>query len=390
MPQRPFSSNACTSVQIPLLPIAVHSDHSSYRNPSIAWGKALHLLGRALFGALLPFERIASGKTLLPFALSAFLLLCDSAHGLSASDYVDYSAPRLPGRLYIPTGDMNSETALPLVLALHGGGGIGSDNARHLIDFNPLLSYAKANGAYLYLPQTTSAFWHLSNRPEKVMEMIDKVISERNVDPSRVYVTGFSMGGGGAWDFLKLYPDRFAGGIPIAGIKPRVSGKPEELLETPLWAFHARDDTVVSASNSRAVVDRLLASLNLPPYSYPPLGNRQITFEKTNENPYFRYTEWPSGGHPIWWRVYQSNETLGWLFDQRLQIPAVSIRNLRIENRPSSLLFEVAVDSTADLVLEQSPDLVAWTTPKMLKYQSAGISVEIADPDGFFRISLSD
>jgi len=63
----------------------------------------------------------------------------------------------------------------------------------------------------------TSSGWtqHFPN----LKKVIDDLISARKVDPQRVYITGFSMGGRGTWDFINAYPNYFAASIPM-GMAP--------------------------------------------------------------------------------------------------------------------------------------------------------------------------
>lgn len=43
-----------------------------------------------------------------------------------------------------------------------------------------------------------------------LIALIDEIISLYPVDEKRIYLTGLSMGGYGAWDLAMKYPDRFA------------------------------------------------------------------------------------------------------------------------------------------------------------------------------------
>jgi predicted peptidase len=48
--------------------------------------------------------------------------------------------------------------------------------------------------------------------------MIQRALNDHSADARRLYVTGLSLGGGGAWNMLIGYPQRFAAGVPIAGV----------------------------------------------------------------------------------------------------------------------------------------------------------------------------
>ena len=80
-----------------------------------------------------------------------------------------------------------------------------------------LLAEAKRRGAFLYAPQTSSN-WSGDTITDRVMAMIDRAIAELNADDRRLYVTGLSNGGGGTWNMLSRYDNRFAAAIPICGV----------------------------------------------------------------------------------------------------------------------------------------------------------------------------
>lgn len=313
-------------------------------------------------------------------------ILLASALPLIGQDYVDYSTTGLPGKLYDP-GSTSESTRVPLILALHGGGGVGSDNEKHLIDFSGLLTYAKLYNACLYIPQATSIYWHAGERPEKIIEMIDKAIEERNADPDRIYVTGFSMGGGGTWDMLKLYPNRFAAGIPIAGIQPQILNKIEALAQTPIWALHARDDSIVNVLQSRRIIDSIIELIGQEPYEYPDLSDIETRFDRSIDIPALRYREFPDGDHFIWWRVYDSLEILDWLFAQRRDSLPILVRIKLVQSSSSlpSLTFEISTNKLANISVEKSVDLNSWSMVQLFTNIPGTIDFETSEPDGFYR-----
>ena len=51
-----------------------------------------------------------------------------------------------------------------------------------------------------------------------VRQMIDAMLERHSLDPSRVYIVGFSAGGAMTAAMLAAYPERFAGGAIVAGV----------------------------------------------------------------------------------------------------------------------------------------------------------------------------
>jgi predicted peptidase len=91
-------------------------------------------------------------------------------------------------------------------------------------------------------------------KAEDLIQLVDHVTAKMNIDRDRVYVTGLSMGGFGAWRLVATYPDRFAAALPICG-----GGEPEKmatgLSRVPIWAFHGAKDAVVPLVWSQKMVD---------------------------------------------------------------------------------------------------------------------------------------
>jgi predicted peptidase len=131
---------------------------------------------------------------------------------------------------------------------------------------------------------------------------VQQAVMQYHGDPARVYVTGSSMGGMGAWDMLLHDNARdgnkgrvFAAGLVLAG--RHGTADPEQAAQVlrgvPIWAIHGGQDHEVSAE-----WDRTMARL---------LGG----------TPAFQYTEDPGLGHDVWHTYYERPEVWGWLFGQR-------------------------------------------------------------------------
>jgi predicted peptidase len=112
---------------------------------------------------------------------------------------------------------------------------------------------------------------------------------------------------------LNAYGERFAAGVPICGVAPVAPFSAAGMLDEPVWAFHARNDGTVSAATSRNVFNGLLAAGGEPAPTYLPLTT-QVDSHFASLASDLQYTEYYTGGHGIWGRVYNTPAMYNWLF----------------------------------------------------------------------------
>ena len=104
--------------------------------------------------------------------------------------------------------DLSKEGSIPVVMYFHGGGGEG-EAMLHWTDWPQV---AKEKGFVVI-----SVDQHSSHTSDEVIELLDMLIAENPwIDTTRIYATGFSMGGGKTWNLAVKYPERLAGIIPTA------------------------------------------------------------------------------------------------------------------------------------------------------------------------------
>jgi lysophospholipase L1-like esterase/poly(3-hydroxybutyrate) depolymerase len=227
---------------------------------------------------------------------------------LFAEGAVTHESRRLPYRLLAPD-DFDANKRFPLVLFLHGMGERGSDN-RQQLKFLPQWMATPERRAempcFLLAPQcpvdTTwnEVDWRTMRAGEvekphwaqgALEAALAKVLRDHPIDLDRIYVTGLSMGGFGAWEFAARHPDWFAACLPVCGggnpgFAPRLQG-------LPIWAWHGAADRVVPPSASRSMVDAL-EKLGAP----------------------IQYRELEKVGHDSWSAAYGDDGALEWMFEQ--------------------------------------------------------------------------
>ncbi|MFN9160683.1 MAG: prolyl oligopeptidase family serine peptidase [Planctomyces sp.] len=207
---------------------------------------------------------------------------------------------------------LTTDQPLPLVVFLHGAGERGTDNRLQLLYLPDQLAqprWRQRFPCYVLAPQCRpdrkwmNVDWSAPGDPEMpkdpsdqlqvVLQMIQKTIAEEQIDRSRIYLTGLSMGGFGSFDLAIRHPDLFAAVAPICGAAdPSQVGR---LKDHPLWIVHGDQDQAVPVERSRSAAAAL---------------------RKAGGNP--TYVELPGVGHNSWNPAYNDEDgLLPWLFRQR-------------------------------------------------------------------------
>jgi pimeloyl-ACP methyl ester carboxylesterase len=109
-----------------------------------------------------------------------------------------------------PPDNFDPKKKYALVLSLHGAGVNALGQVR---------AYSSKDWAYIVAPTNRRPFgfdWEVWGRLDG-LEVLSDAKKRFNIDPTKVYVTGHSMGGHGTWQFSVLFPGRFAVAGPSAG-----------------------------------------------------------------------------------------------------------------------------------------------------------------------------
>jgi predicted peptidase len=223
---------------------------------------------------------------------------------LAAKLFKNSRGETLPYRLFIPL-HYDQKKKYPLVVYLHGGGGRGNDNRKqidggngYLVDFFTGDETQARYPSFVVAPQSPMEGWIKEDTitPTRYLQLVYELISETqqtyNIDESRVYVAGQSMGGFGTFAIISEYPRTFAAGVALCGGGDQ--SKAARLMNVPIWVFHGAKDESVNVERSRSIVAAI-----------------------KNGGGKVRYTEYAETGHIIWPSVVKEMELLPWLFVQR-------------------------------------------------------------------------
>lgn len=237
-------------------------------------------------------RKIQSAAGLLVYPLCLFLLVSTACAQQVVRMQKDATRQGLQYLLYVPEGvaDAN-DGGVPLVLFLHGGGEGGDDIEKIKKHGLPkLIAEGKRFPFIVASPQNPSEkqFWD----DQQLIRLLDELEATLPVDRSRIYLTGLSRGGFGAWRLAIQNPDRFAALVAICGGGPAPYAR--RIKHIPAWVFHGKQDQVIPVEESQRMVDAL---------------------KKAGGT--VKFTIYPEAQHDSWTETYNNPQLYEWLLQQR-------------------------------------------------------------------------
>ncbi len=154
------------------------------------------------------------------------------------------------------------------------------------------------------ISQTNMSGWGEATQPISTPEKFEgaltikvlqsDVMTKYSIDPTRLYITGPSMGGRGTWDIIRRYPGLFAAAAPAAA--PASPDDAALFKNQNIWAICGEVDPIVQGE--RDAITAIRAA-----------GGNPI------------YTELAGHGHDSWRWVYPDPQFVPWIYAQRLGVP---------------------------------------------------------------------
>jgi pimeloyl-ACP methyl ester carboxylesterase len=164
----------------------------------------------------------------------------------------------VPYRIYVPA-NYDGGSARPLVVMLHGALGDERYYFSGLFDPEAIRSESERRGWILVGVNGRGRFsGYRGAALDDTFEVIAAVSREYRVDSARIYLTGHSMGGYGAWLIASRKPSVFAAVAPVSGGSPVPPNALPELLaplkSVPVLIVHGARDGIVTPDQSHAML----------------------------------------------------------------------------------------------------------------------------------------
>lgn len=192
---------------------------------------------------------------------------------------------------WINVPEKESTEKQPVLIFLHGKSLSGTDLNR-VRRYGVLRAMDKGRKipAIVVAPQLAKGSWN----PDNVLEVLEYVKKNYNVDESRIYVCGMSLGGYGTLHFAGKHADKITAAVAICcGGNVKDGCK---LATIPLWIQHGDVDYIVPMSESKKVVDAI---------------------KKCDENADVTLTIIKGGNHGNVERLFHEDAMYDWLFKQK-------------------------------------------------------------------------
>ena len=185
--------------------------------------------------------------------------------------------------IYTPSGYSSNQDKYPLLIFLHGGGEEGNSQVdpnylKRVLTHGPpeLISKKQWSPVYPMIvvsPQETGSRFD----PDSLQHFIKYIVSNYRINTHRIYLTGLSMGGISAYNYLSKYAKTgyVAAAVPLSiRFDANRYPNPLDLLNFPLWTFVGSADIGVNdCINIANSINQLKPALKAKLTIFPGVGH---------------------------------------------------------------------------------------------------------------------
>lgn len=266
--------------------------------------------------------------------------------------------------LHLPSNFNRSSQTYPLILFLHGA----RQRSRHLSPIvlptsplaplfgfkngKPFLDKSRLNLLNRYVKNSIVVIpqiWEEQFVTSKLSKLLIKIIKKYPVDIRRIYVMGVSLGGLEVWRFGNVFHSKVAAIVPMCSSNPFIWSvwdgisykKAPNLVDMPIWAFHAWDDDILPFPHTFLAISAILPGKLIPGDRYllqgyphrhnnprlPAFTDCTISYYNNDVGPWERGVVYPKGNiaitlyrggkHNVWDPTFANPIFWKWLFKQR-------------------------------------------------------------------------
>ena len=226
----------------------------------------------------------------LPFL---FLVLLTVNHGTS-QQVARQSIIKTDYLIYTPPGyDNKSEKKWPLMINLHGTDPNVSIEVLPHAFLPHLISSGKDFPMLVVNPVCQTPIWNV----DILNHMLEDIIKDFAVDENKIYLTGYSMGAFGTWNWVFQNPEKFAAISPIAGCVNQSDMKRMwRVRNIPTWIIHGEKDAVVDKACNNEALKQLKVYAGDPKFTiYPGVGHKLVD---------------------VWGKTLKNDDWYAWMLDQ--------------------------------------------------------------------------
>lgn len=168
----------------------------------------------------------------------------------SAQETIKVGGTQRAYRIYVPK-DLGAKR--PLLISCHGM----NQDAAYQMGMLDIQSVADTAKFVTVFPEGIDKSWDISgNRDINFMlALIDEMVELYDIDPGRVYLSGFSMGGMFTYHAMNKIADRIAAFAPISGYTMGGVTAKASVRAIPIIHTHGTSDDVVTFSNVQKNLD---------------------------------------------------------------------------------------------------------------------------------------
>ena len=175
----------------------------------------------------------------------------------------------LPHLIFVPPGEA-PPTGWPLLVFLHGQGESQGASALANVALQGPPQHAGRHPhdmpfAVLSPQKPLGSEFFSDGVGDKILALIDSYLGSLPLDRQRVYLTGLSQGGIGTWGLASMDAStarRFAAIAPVCGgiVHGNKHKRATALADTPVWAFHGANDSILPVALSDDSIAALKAT----------------------------------------------------------------------------------------------------------------------------------